>query len=46
MTADPRAGPAADRRHRDLKGFYAGTSSTNAPDPVLYGLVAELLPDA
>jgi L-alanine-DL-glutamate epimerase-like enolase superfamily enzyme len=30
----------------DLKGFYSGTVVDNAPDPVLYGLIAELLPDA
>jgi L-alanine-DL-glutamate epimerase-like enolase superfamily enzyme len=30
----------------DLKGFYAGTSVDNAPNPLLYGLIAELLPDA
>ena len=30
----------------DLKGFYSGTSVDNAPDPGLYGMVAELLPDA
>jgi hypothetical protein len=30
----------------DLKGFYAGTSVDNAPDPVLYRLIAEGLPDA
>ena len=30
----------------DLKGFYANTSVDNAPNPVLYGLIAELLPDA
>jgi len=30
----------------DLKGFYSGTTVDNAPDPVLYRLIAELLPDA
>jgi hypothetical protein len=30
----------------DLKGFYAGTVVDNPPDPGLYGLIAELLPDA
>jgi L-alanine-DL-glutamate epimerase-like enolase superfamily enzyme len=30
----------------DLKGFYSGTSVDNPPDPALYRLVAELLPDA
>jgi L-alanine-DL-glutamate epimerase-like enolase superfamily enzyme len=30
----------------DLKGFYAGTSVDNAADPLLYGRVAEGLPDA
>ncbi len=30
----------------DLKGFYAGTSVDNAPDPVLYRRIAEGLPDA
>ncbi|MGD1051308.1 MAG: hypothetical protein ABR947_09575 [Solirubrobacteraceae bacterium] len=30
----------------DLKGFYSGTTVDNPPDPVLYGLIAELLPDA
>ncbi len=30
----------------DLKGHYVGTSVDNAPDPELYRLVAELLPEA
>jgi hypothetical protein len=30
----------------DLKGLYSGTVVDNSPDPVLYALVAELLPDA
>jgi hypothetical protein len=30
----------------DLKGFYSGTVVDNAPNPVLYGLIANLLPDA
>jgi hypothetical protein len=30
----------------DLKGFYSGTVVDNPPDPVLYGLVASLLPAA
>jgi len=30
----------------DLKGFYSGTSVDAAPDPTLYRLIAELLPDA
>jgi hypothetical protein len=30
----------------DLKGFYAGTSVDNAPNPELYELVARLLPEA
>jgi hypothetical protein len=30
----------------DLKGLYSGTIVDNSPDPVLYGLIAELLPDA
>jgi L-alanine-DL-glutamate epimerase-like enolase superfamily enzyme len=30
----------------DLKGFYSGTVVDNAPDPVLYRLIAEGLPDA
>ncbi len=42
-------GALAERRivaTADLKGFYSGTSVDNAPNPVLYGLIAELLPDA
>jgi len=30
----------------DLKGHYVGTVVDNAPNPELYGLIAELLPDA
>jgi L-alanine-DL-glutamate epimerase-like enolase superfamily enzyme len=30
----------------DLKGFYSGTVVDNTPNPVLYGLIAELLPGA
>jgi L-alanine-DL-glutamate epimerase-like enolase superfamily enzyme len=30
----------------DLKGFYSGTVVDNAPNPQLYRLIAELLPDA
>jgi L-alanine-DL-glutamate epimerase-like enolase superfamily enzyme len=30
----------------DLKGFYSGTTVDNAPNPVLYRLIAELLADA
>jgi hypothetical protein len=30
----------------DLKGFYSGTVVDNAPDPGLYGLIAQGLPEA